>query len=112
MERVIVSRHSAAIEFIKREAPGFIDARIVATATAADVAGRIVAGNLPLHLAALASEVVVIEFDTPPRGGEYDLAEMDAAGARLESYRVKRAGQYVDQAHPPWPSCPGLDGPL
>lgn len=89
MTRVIVSRHPAAIEFIRREAPEFASALVLAQANTEDVAGRIVAGNLPLHLAALAAEVVAVEFaGAPPRGQEYGLADMDAAGARLRRYRV------------------------
>lgn len=119
MDRIIVSRHPAAIEFIARELDGEIVERtlsgktgkyikiratpesdpqhkcdhhlwsILASATPDDVRGKIVYGNLPLHLAALAAELHVIEFaDTAPLGAEYTLAEMDAAGARLTRYRV------------------------
>lgn len=88
-EHIIVSRHPAAIEFIRAEAPEFADAPVVAQATAEDVAGRVVAGNLPLHLAARAAEVVAVEYaGDPPRGAEYSLAEMHAAGARLRRYTV------------------------
>ena len=42
----------------------------------ADVRGRVVAGNLPLHLAALAAEVIGIQFSgPPPRGREYTLPD-------------------------------------
>ena len=87
---VIVSRHEAAIEFIRANAPEFRFARVVTgNATPADVRGKIVAGNLPLHLAALCHTVVAVEFDgAPPRGAEYGVAEMVAAGARLTAYRV------------------------
>lgn len=73
---------------------------VLASATADDVRGKVVYGTLPLHLAALAVKVHAIEFpDYPherdeegnvtrgymngpllPRGAEYTLAEMDAAG--------------------------------
>jgi hypothetical protein len=90
METVIVSRHPAAIEFVRRERPDLADAPVVAQATAEDVRGRRVFGNLPMNLAALAAEVWVIEFSgDPPRGQEYTLAEMDAAGARLARYVVR-----------------------
>lgn len=46
-------------------------------------------GNIPLHLASVADTVFAIEFKyTPPRGVEYTLAEMDAAGAYLARYAV------------------------
>lgn len=89
-DRVIVSRHPAAVEFIRRELPEFADAPVVATATAEDVAGKDVAGNLPLELAALANVVFAISFPSgnAPRGQEYSLADMDAAGATIRSFRV------------------------
>ncbi len=89
---LIVSRHAAAIEFIRAESPEFADAKVIAIACPADVAGNVVAGNLPLHLAALAAEVVAVEFDgTPPRGTEYGVAEMLAAGAKLRRYTVRES---------------------
>jgi hypothetical protein len=50
-----------------------------------------VAGNLPLHLAAAAAVVFAVGFTgEPPRGQEYGLAEMEAAGAYIEAFRVER----------------------
>lgn len=88
-DRIIVSRHPAAVEFIRAEAPEFSSAPVVAQATAGDVDGKIVAGNLPLHLAALAREVLAVEYvGEPPRGQEYGIEEMRAAGAQLRRYSV------------------------
>lgn len=90
MSRVIVSQHPAAVEFIHRELPEFSGALVLTSATPDDVRDKVVAGNLPLHLAALAREVIGIQFaGTPPRGREYTLSEMDAAGAYLARYRVE-----------------------
>lgn len=89
MKRIVVSRHAAAVEFIKSEALEFADAPVLAVAAAEDVSGAIVAGNIPMHLAALAAMVVAVEFSgPPPRGAEYGVAEMRAAGARLAKYKV------------------------
>ena len=86
---LIVTRHPAAVEFIKNALPEFVDAPVLASATPADVLGRVVAGNVPLYLAALAEAVIVIEFaGDAPRGAEYSLDDMIAAGARLQSYIV------------------------
>lgn len=110
-EFVIVSRHPAAIQFIASAIDGEVRsndpafdgpvvlyvnqfgdnsfARIVAAANAEDVRGRIVYGNLPLHLAALAAEVRAIEFaGAPPRGLEYSLEDMVAAGAKIVAYKI------------------------
>ena len=93
---LIVSRHPAAVDFIRSAAPEFANASVVAQATAEEVRGKIVAGNLPLHLAALTLEVVAVEFaGSPPRGQEYTLADMRAAGARLTRYVVATAEDYL-----------------
>jgi hypothetical protein len=91
MEYIIVSRHPAAIEFIRAWASEeFGAAPVAASATADDVRAKAVAGNLPLHLAAVAAEVWAVEFDgPPPRGAEYSTRDMVAAGARLARYRVQ-----------------------
>lgn len=63
---------------------------VVALATAEDVRGAVVYGNIPLHLAASAAHVWAIEFDgAPPRGTEYGVEEMKSAGARLRRYKVE-----------------------
>ena len=90
---IIVSRHPAAIQFIQEmlgAQPG--DIPVIESATIADVSGAAVYGNLPLHLAVRAAVVVAVEFDgPPPRGREYGLEVMRAAGATLVPYRVQRA---------------------
>lgn len=56
-----------------------------------DVRGKTVVGNLPFHLAAICGSMTVIEFaGAPPRGTEYGAKEMEAAGARLVTYTVRR----------------------
>jgi len=87
---LIVTQCPAAVAFIRRELPDFREAFVLAQAGPEDVRGKVVAGNLPLHLAALTAQVWAVEFaGAPPRGREYGLAEMDAAGARLRAYRVE-----------------------
>lgn len=85
---VIVSRHPAAIEFIKQEARLPEDTPVIEQATEADVEGKDVYGNIPLHLAALAATVHVVEFKDPPRGQEYTIEDMRRAGATIRSYIV------------------------
>ncbi len=91
--RLIVSRHPAAIQFI-RMFPGWEHVQAAQSVTADQVSGRLVAGNLPLHLAAIAREVWSVEFrGAPPRGAEYTLQEMLAAGAVLRRYKVRALGE-------------------
>lgn len=56
---VIVSRHPATVAFLTRLYP---EAVVTEQATADDVRGKHVAGNLPLHLAALAASITAAEF--------------------------------------------------
>ena len=88
----IVSRHPAVAEFVRAEMPEFETAEVMAsTVTASDVAGHDVAGVLPLALIAECGRFYAVEFTgTPPRGAEYGIDEMRAAGARLVEYRVQR----------------------
>jgi hypothetical protein len=86
---IIVSRHPAAVEFIREEMPELTDAEVFASVTAQDVEGKVVVGNLPLSMACLAAEVIAVEFEgAPPRGQEYGVEDMRAAGAKLARYRV------------------------
>ena len=107
---VIVTRHPAGEEFI-RQHPKWRYVRCIASATLADVRGCEVAGNLPLNLASMAQTVWAIEFDgVPPRGTEYTLADMIAAGAKLVPYRV-RAVVAVESPSVSPPLCLGTDAP-
>ena len=88
---IIVSRHPAAVEFIRQAAGLGTEIPVVDTISAEDLraANLIIYGNVPLHIAVLAKAVVAIEFDgVPPRGAEYTLAEMQAVGAHLRAYRA------------------------
>jgi len=97
MNVVIVSRHHAAVEFIRQHAEQDMSSVPVIMdrdATADDVRGKIVYGNIPMHLAALAAKCCAIEFSgTPPRGREYTLQDMLAAGASISCYVVKKVDQ-------------------
>jgi hypothetical protein len=86
---VIVSRHPAAIEFIRNRVDGAHLYPVLESATADDVRGQRMYGNLPLHLATMAESITAVEFSkTPPRGLEYTLEDMKAAGAYLRTYAV------------------------
>lgn len=89
MRKLIISRHPAAVEFVRTVCPDFVDAEVLASATCEDLAGADVVGNLPLHRATVCGRFRTIEFaGAPPQGAEYSLADMKAAGARLVEYVV------------------------
>jgi len=87
---IVITRHDGAYEWLLQEHPELRDVpRIKSDAKPEDVKGRIVWGNLPLALGALARQVNAIEFSgKPPRGREYGPDEMRQAGAKVRSYRV------------------------
>lgn len=89
MDTIIVTRHSGTVAWLA--ARGIVG-QVVAHATPADVAGRRAVGVLPLHLAALAAQVVVVELPgikPEQRGADLTPEEMDAAGATLTAYTVR-----------------------
>jgi hypothetical protein len=90
MKKLIVTRHPAAAEFIREElGSGWQDAEIKPEVTEEDVKNAVVAGNLPLHLAAKAARVLAVEFEgPPPRGAEFTVEDMRSAGARIMPYVV------------------------
>lgn len=91
MSKIIVSRHPGAVAFIRDALPEWAEAEVKAEVKADDVWGHEVIGNLPLHLACLCDIYIAVEFEgPPPRGAEFGIEEMKAAGARLQRYSVRK----------------------
>jgi len=87
-ETVIVSRHAGAVEWLAARG---ITGEVIAQATPEDVAGKVVIGNLPLHLAAMTHQIGSIDMPglrADQRGKDLTPAEMDAAGACIRWYVV------------------------
>ena len=94
---VIVSRHGATPAYCREYLRGLgvedVDSvvHIAGNATEDDVRGKIVVGNVPMHLGALALEVHAVEYPAfPPRGAEYSIEDMIAAGVRVSVYVISR----------------------
>ena len=86
---VIISRHQGLLDWLASKG---ITGRVIPHATSDDVRGKNVIGNLPLHLAALADTVTVVNLPNLPaelRGKELSAEEMDQYGASLATYKVK-----------------------
>ena len=89
-ETVIVTRHAGLVEWLAQRG---ITGAVLTQVKRSDIEGKIVVGALPLHLAALAAEVVAIDMPNltaEQRGRDLTPAEMDEAGASLARYRVQR----------------------
>ena len=87
-ETVIVSRHAGAIEWLAAQG---ITGTVIEQATAEDVRGKVVVGNLPMHLASEAHQVGSIDLPgltREQRGRDLTPEEMDAAGASIRWYIV------------------------
>jgi CRISPR-associated protein Csx16 len=88
---LIVSRHPGAVEWLKLH--GVTGEVVPHVDNPQRVVGRVVYGVLPLHLAALAQKVVAIDLpglQADQRGKDLTPEEMDAAGAVMSTYRVRR----------------------
>lgn len=85
---VIVTRHQGAVEWLKSQG---IEGKVISHADADAVRGKVVIGNIPLNLAALAAVVMSIEMPNikpEDRGRDLTSDEMIAAGAQLRAYVI------------------------
>lgn len=95
MTTYLVSRHPGAVQWIRSRGVE-VDAVVSHLDPAQIVPGDRVVGNLPVHLAAVLCErgacYIHLSLEVPPalRGMELDTALMEAAGARLEFFEVRR----------------------
>ena len=95
MSTYFITRHPGAVAWAIEQGI-VIDHAVEHLVVEAIQPGDTVIGTLPVHLAAQVCERGAryrhLSVDIPPhaRGGEFTAAELDAYGARLESYRVER----------------------
>lgn len=90
METIICTRHAGLVAWLAAHG---ITGEVRPQVAAADVRGKRVIGALPLHLAAEAAEVVAVDMPgltQAQRGQDLSPAEMDAAGAAISTYVVRR----------------------
>lgn len=90
MEKIIVTRHPALIEYL--EEMKIIDGneRVITHATEDDVRGKDVIGVLPLSLASLANSVTEVTLNLTPemRGRELTLEEVRSVAGDVTTYTV------------------------
>ena len=86
---VIVSRHPAQVEYLR--SLGY-EGIAIPHATAKDVAGMTVIGNLPMNLACLCKKVGCADMTLPPelRGVELTLEQVQQYSNGVRWYRVTR----------------------
>ena len=93
IETIIVSRHAPTVEYLHERGIAPAGCRVVSHATANDVQGKHVIGNLPLHLAALCARVTTVPLPRPPRDQagrmeELTLEEVRTGAGEPVSYQV------------------------
>lgn len=88
MQTYIVTPHGGLVEWLRRQGiTGVVTNRI----TGEQATGSRIIGTVPLHIAALAAEVVNVKLaKLPYNRDKTDLGadEMEAAGAKLVRYKV------------------------
>jgi hypothetical protein len=86
---VMVSRHPAQVEYLR--SLGYVGT-VLTHATASDVAGMTVIGNLPMNLACLCVRVGCADMTIPAdkRGCELTLAEVQEFSNGVVWYTVKK----------------------
>jgi putative CRISPR-associated protein (TIGR02620 family) len=89
-EVVIVTRHNGLVAWLAYHG---IEGQVITHASLDQIRGKHVYGALPLHLAAEAASVTVVDLPDLPsekRGQELSPSEMDVYGASLVTYRVEK----------------------
>lgn len=91
MRKLVVTRHSGLVEYLREEGLIGPDAEIVPHATVENVLGRHVIGVLPYPLAEYAASVTIIPLQIPPdlRGMELSVAQVRALAGAPRTYVVR-----------------------
>ncbi len=92
MKEIVVTRHPALVELLRERGVVQGTPEVISHATPEAVSGARVIGVLPLHLAALAAEVVSVSVNVPAelRGSELSLEQLREYAGEPETYRVER----------------------
>ena len=90
MEKILISRHENTTARLKAEFNLGEDVPVVVQASAEDVRGKHVFGNLPLNLAAMAKKVTAPTLDIPKpwRGRDLNDEEFDKFYKGCHTYVV------------------------
>ena len=93
MEKVVVTRHRALVDYLIEEGIVSEDVPVLTHATMDDVRGKHVIGVLPLRLAAAAAVVTEVPLNLPPelRGKELTVEEVRRYAGPPVTYEVRRA---------------------
>ena len=91
MEKIVITRHQGLLDFLREEGLLSGAEQVQAHASEEDVRGKHVIGVLPLHLAALAGQVTIVEMGRLPaseRGRELSAEETRRWHTGIRTFRV------------------------
>ena len=90
MEKIIVTRHPALVEYLKEMEIIDGNERMITHATEEDIRGKDVIGVLPLSLASVANRVTEVTLNLTPemRGRELSLDEIRSVAGDITTYTV------------------------
>lgn len=90
MEKIIVTRHPALVEYLKEMKIITGKEPVITHATEEDVRGKDVIGVLPLALASVANRVTEVTLNLTPemRGRELTLEEVRSVAGDVTTYTV------------------------
>lgn len=90
---IVITRHPGLVQYLREEGIVHGDVQVQAHASAEDVAGKHVIGVLPIHLAALADRVTVVELGHLPaelRGQELTAEQVRQYTSGVNTYQVRQ----------------------
>lgn len=92
MEKIIITRHKALVDYLKELGLADDKTPVMDHAMPEHVRGKHVLGVLPLHLAALAVKVTEVPLNVPygERGKELSLEQVRDYATRPKTYEVRR----------------------
>ena len=95
MEKIIVTRHAALLQFLMEQGLVEEGVQVLTHATAEDVRGKHVYGVLPMRLAAEAALLTEVSLVVPLelRGKELSLENIKACNPAIATYRVAKEKQ-------------------
>lgn len=91
MDKIIVTRHKALVNFLVEIGLAGKDTPVIAHASPDEIKGKHVIGILPLDLAAFAERVTVVPMNLTPemRGKELSLDQVRQVAGAPRTYKVE-----------------------
>ena len=92
---MIITRHTALVAYLIEIGLATSDTQVITHASADDVRGMDVIGVLPMHLAAEARSITIVDLQIPPaeRGKELTIEDIREYVRGISTYEVRRSNK-------------------